>query len=163
MAFNDIDAFSSSDIYVVGGRGVVWHYNGKLWSRIPLPSNMLLESVCCAGDGHVYIGGQSGTLFKGRGNQWAMLHRGELSLPFNDIVWHAERLWCSNDYGLWNLENGRLVAAQLPSAQIAVCAGNLSAADGMLLMAGVNGAAFHDGKTWHLIFNHFEMEQRLKG
>jgi hypothetical protein len=28
----------------------------------------------------------------------------------------------------------------------------------MLLMAGMHGAAFHDGAAWHAIFNRNEME-----
>lgn len=40
------------------------------------PSNMLIESICCGQDGYVYIGAQSGTVFKGRKDQWKMIHRG---------------------------------------------------------------------------------------
>lgn len=160
MGFNDIDGFAPDDLYAVAGRGVVWHCDGRRWRQIPFPSNMLLESVCCAGDGFVYIGAQSGTLFRGRGDQWEMLERGDMSLPFQDIVWHAGRLWCTSDYGLWSLEDERLVRVEL-APEIAVCAGNLSAADGIMLMAGTHGAAFHDGRQWQLIFNRFQMEQAL--
>lgn len=163
MAFNDIDGFGPDDLYAVAGRGVVWHCDGKAWRRIAFPSNMLLESVCCAGDGHVYIGAQSGTLFRGRNNNWTLLHRGQFSLPFKDIVWHAGRLWCTSDYGLWTVEGDKLTEVQLPSSDIAVCAGNLSAADGVMLMAGIHGAAFHDGKEWQLIFNRYKMEQAVAG
>ena len=103
-------------------------------------------------------GEQSGTLFRGRDKHWEMIERGNMSLPFKDIVWHAGRLWCTSDYGLWSLEEDQLVRVELPS-DIAVCAGNLSAADGVMLMAGTHGAAFHDGNDWQLIFNTFKMEQ----
>ncbi|NMG71401.1 hypothetical protein [Parazoarcus communis] len=103
-------------------------------------------------------GEQSGTLFRGRDKHWEMIERGNMSLPFRDIVWHAGRLWCTSDYGLWPLEAGQLVRVELPS-DIAVCEGNLSAADGVMLMAGAHGAAFHDGNDWQLIFNTFKMEQ----
>ncbi|MBR0565990.1 hypothetical protein J5J83_07670 [Azoarcus sp. L1K30] len=160
MGFNDIDGFAPDDLYTVAGRGVVWHCDGTHWHQIAFPSNMLLESVCCAGDGFVYIGAQSGALFRGRDKHWEMLERGNMSLPFKDIVWHAGRLWCTSDYGLWTLEEDQLVRVELPS-DIAVCAGNLSAADGVMLMAGAHGAAFHDGDDWQLIFNAFKMEQAL--
>ncbi|VWC17868.1 hypothetical protein BTE28158_05662 [Burkholderia territorii] len=29
-----------------------------------------------------------------------------------------------------------------------------------MLMAGVHGAAYHDGIEWRLIFNRFEMDER---
>lgn len=159
MAFNDIDGFDANDLYVVGGRGVVWHCNGKNWRRIPFPSNMLLESVCCGKDGNVYIGAQSGALFCGRRDKWKMIHRGNMSLPFKDIVWHADQLWCTSDYGLWTLKNGEIQAVEGLASEIKVCAGNLSVADGVMLMGGVHGAAFHNGNKWQLIFNQYQMEQ----
>lgn len=161
MTFEDIDGFSHNDLYVVGGRGMVWHSDGNAWRQIPFPSNMFLESVCCAGDGHVYIGAQSGTLFRGRGDKWEMIHRGDMSLPFKDIVWHANRLWCTSDYGLWTVNSGKLEPVEDLPSEIKVCAGNLSAADGVMLMGGVHGAAFHDGQKWQLIFNQYQMEQSL--
>jgi hypothetical protein len=90
-----------------------------------------------------------------------MVERGDMTLPFEDIVWHAGRLWCTSDYGLWTLENNRIVRADVPS-EIRVCAGNLSAADGVMLLAGTNGAAYHDGERWHSIFLYHEMARRLK-
>jgi hypothetical protein len=157
MFFQDIAGFSENDLYTIAGRGVVWHCDGKKWMQVPFPSNMNLHSVCCAGDGNVYIGAQSGTLFCGRDNRWKMIHKGEFSLPFKDIVWHAGKVWCTSDYGLWTMENGKLVVADVPD-EIKVCSGHLSVADGVMLMAGHSGAAFHDGKKWQVIFNKFEME-----
>ena len=157
MFFMDIAGFSQNDLYTVGGRGIVWHFNGEKWMQVPFPTNMYLWSVCCAGDGNVYVGAQSGTLFCGRDNRWKMIHKGEFSLPFKDIVWHAGKVWCTSDYGLWTVENGKLVAADVPD-EIKVCAGHLSAADGVMLIAGHGGAAFHDGEKWQVLYNKFEME-----
>jgi hypothetical protein len=162
MAFQDIDGFSRDDLYAVAGRGVVWHFNGKAWRRIPFPSNMLLESICCAGDNHVYVGAQSGALFRGRGDKWEMIHSGGMSLPFKDIVWHADQLWCTSDYGLWTVKDNKVRAVDELPAEIKVCSGNLSVADGVMLMGGAHGAAFHDGKKWQLIFNQHQMEQSLE-
>ena len=161
MRFIGIDGFSHDDLYAIAGEGYVWHFDGKEWWQIPFPSNMRLESICCAGDGEVYIGAQSGTLFRGRGERWKMVERGDMTLPFEDIVWHAGRLWCTSDYGLWTLEKNRIVRADVPS-EVRVCAGNLSAADGVMLLAGTNGAAYHDGERWHSIFLYHEMARRLK-
>ena len=55
------------------------------------------------------------------------------------------------NYGLWTLENNRVVRA-----------GNLSVADGVMLLAGTNGAAYHDGERWHSIFPYHEMARPLK-
>lgn len=152
LDLEDIDGFSFDDLYAVGCKGHVWHFNGVKWESISFPSNINLKSVCCADDGMVYIGGQSGKVFKGRGNQWKQLNDGGYSLPFNDIVYHAGKVWCTSDYGLWIIENDKVINADV-SADITVCSGNLSVGDGVMLLAGMYGAAFHDGKEWHLLFD----------
>ncbi|MTV56171.1 hypothetical protein [Pseudoduganella buxea] len=156
MAFVDIDGFSENDIYVIAGKGRVWHFDGTKWSRIAFPSDMDVYSICCAGDGYVYIGGQSGSVWRGRNNEWTLLVREMLTLPFEDIVWHAGKVWLTSDYGLWNVIDGQLVEADLPSSDIKVCAGNLSVGDGVMLMAGTHGAAVHDGSVWQLIFHRMQ-------
>lgn len=158
MSFTDIDGFSAHDLYVIAGKGRVWHFNGEKWNAVSFPSNMYVHSVCCAGDGYVYIGAQSGSIFRGRKNEWKLIVRGELTLPFKDIVWHAKKLWLTNDYGIWNVDGTKLAPADLPSDEIAVCTGNLSVADGVMLMAGIHGAAMHDGNSWQLIFTTFQFE-----
>jgi len=158
MSFKDIDGFAYDDLYTIAGQGVLWHFNGKTWRQIDFPSNMYMESICCGGDGNVYIGAQSGTLFRGRGDKWKMVERGDMTLPFNDLVWYQDRLWGTSDYGLWTLEGDSMVRADVPS-EITVCAGNLSVADGVMLMAGTQGAVFHDGEKWQVIFNYQQMAQ----
>ncbi|MEJ8893786.1 hypothetical protein WL854_05225 [Escherichia coli] len=74
--FSCVDGFSENDIYAAGGKGDVWNFDGDEWRQIHFPSNMLIESICCGQDGYVYIGAQSGTVFKGRKDQWKMIHRG---------------------------------------------------------------------------------------
>ena len=155
-SFVDVDGFSPDDLYVIAGAGRVWHFDGTKWSAVAFPSNMELYSICCAGDGYVYIGAQSGSVFRGRDNEWTLLVRETLTLPFKDIVWHAGKVWLTSDYGLWNLIDGKLVEADLPSSDIKVCAGNLSVGDGEMLMAGTHGAAVHDGKQWKLIFHRLQ-------
>lgn len=156
VSFDDLDGFSAEDLYAIAGRGRVWHFDGKKWTSIPFPSTMYLHSVCCAGDGYVYIGAQSGSIFRGRKNQWDLVHRGEFSLPLHDMVCHNGSVWGTSDYGLWYVEGQKLNPAEMPSSEVAVCAGNLSVADGVMLMAGAHGAAVHDGTSWHVLINAIE-------
>ena len=152
QGFEDMDGFSAKDIYCVGGTGNVFHFDGTRWQQCAFPSNRYLESVCCAGDGYVYIGGQSGYVFKGRGEQWKKIHQDNMTLGFTDMVWHQGKVWCTSDYGLWVIENDKLVEADVPP-EIRACSGNLSVGDGVMLLAGMFGAAYHDGQQWHMLVN----------
>lgn len=166
--FNDFDAFGDGEFYCVGGRSDVWRLDGQGWTFVEFPNDssqlpywlknledyegVKLESVCCAGDGYVYIGGPSGAVWKGRHDQWKLIHDVNLTLPFKDMVWFQDRVYCTSDYGFWEIVNGKVRPCDVPE-EIRICSGNLSVADGVMLLAGEGGAAYHDGHKWKLIFN----------
>ena len=70
-----------------------------------------------------------------------------MTLAFKDMVWFDGKVWCTSDYGLWVIKDGKLKEAELP-AEVTACAGNLSVGDGVMLLAGMYGATVYDGKTW---------------
>ena len=145
--FDVIDGYSGNDIYAGGEKGDLWHFDGKRWDRCPVPTDMLIESICCAGDDFVYVGLQSGAVMRGRGQQWQVIHIGSMTLPFQDMVWFAGKVWCTSDYGVWTIENGKLVEPDLPP-EVRSCSGNLSVGDGVMLLAGMYGATVFDGSKW---------------
>ncbi|MFC4161717.1 hypothetical protein [Chitinimonas lacunae] len=159
--FEDLAAFDANDMYAVGGHGDVWHFDGRRWHQLPFPSNDWLFTVCCAGDGQVYISGKGGSLWVGRGNKWKPLLKEQFSIPFRDTVWFAGRLWCGNEYGLWSLQDGKLVPLlDEQPAEIAANCGRLDVnPDGrfMLSMSPV-GATLFDGSTWQVLFSRFQLE-----
>ncbi len=161
VGFKDFDAFSETDIYAAGGKGDVWHYDGKSWHQVPFPSNMWIASVGCGQDGYVYIGAQSGNVFRGRGNEWKLIHEGNLSLPFKDMVWFSDRVYATNDYGLWEIADGVVRQSEAP-IEITNCSGNLSVGDGVMLLAGHYGAALHDGTSWNRLFSIAELQLQAK-
>ncbi len=158
--FEDFDGWSESDIYAVGGYGDVWHFDGKGWRQIPFPTNEPLKSVCCGGDGQVYISGYEGVTFVGRGDRWKKIFDGGISLGFRDMVWYEDRVWCTSDYGLWTIHEERVCVADVPPT-VAACAGHLSVGDGVLLLAGYSGAAFREHGAWQQIVSFHTMETLL--
>lgn len=148
--FRDLDSFGESDIYAVGGHGDVWHFDGQAWRRVAFPSNEVLNSVCCGGDGNVYISGYEGVTWMGRGDTWQKIHRGGISQGFRDMVWYEDKVWCTSDYGLWTIENGKVSTADVPP-DVSACSGHLSVGDGVLLLAGLYGAVFREAGQWETI------------
>ncbi len=156
--FDDIDGFAEDDIYAVGGKADVWHHDGKRWAQVEIPADTWTNAVCCAGDGSVYIAAHDGIILKGRGNRWEVIHRGGSSLGIRDLVWYEDRVWCSSDYGLWTIQDDRLERAKLPP-EISACDGHLYEGDGVLLTAGLGGAAFREDGQWYSILVRAEMEE----
>ena len=148
--FDAIAGFNSGDIYCIGGQGDAWRFDGSRWYQCAVPTNMYFHSVCCAGDDFVYIGMQSGSVMRGRDDSWEIIHRDEMTLPFKDMVWFDGKVWCTSDYGLWVIEDGKLKEADVPP-EVKACSGNLSVGDGVMLLAGMYGATVHDGRNWQRI------------
>jgi hypothetical protein len=156
FGFEDFDAFSPSDLYAVGGAGDIWHFDGASWRQCAFPTNWGLSSVCCAGDGHVYVCAGAGSVFRGSGDRWKRIHEGDYTLPFKDMVWYEGKVWCTSDYGLWTIEGETLTEADVPPG-VKVCSGNLATRDGVLLVAGYGGAAFMRDGEWTVIFHDHEL------
>jgi hypothetical protein len=154
FGFVDMDAFGESDIYAVGGKGDVWHYDGKEWRRRDFPSNEWLDAVCCGGDGKVYISGNNGSLWVGSGDTWRRISEAQFTVSFNDLVWFADRLWASNDYALYTLgKEGPEPADVPPFVQLTTRRLDVSADRSRLLSVGKRGASLFDGKEWQLLFD----------
>lgn len=150
--FEDLDGFSEADIYAAGGDGDVWHFDGKTWRQCAFPSNQMIKTVCCGGDGNVYISGIMGATFAGKQNTWKLVAEPNLSIPFKDMVWYEDCVWCTNDYNVWQIKDGKLELADMPGST-RLCCGYLSVRDGVLLLAGHGGAAFREKGEWNLIFH----------
>lgn len=150
LGFEDLDGFNLNDMYAVGGRGDVMHFDGNTWEKIAFPSNQYLTNVCCAGDGWVYISGQGGAIFKGKKNSWKQIIESHSALDHRDLVWYRDRLYCTNDYGFWQIKDDQLSQVDVP-AEITICCGHLSVADDVMLLGGIYGIAAYEDDQWYVI------------
>jgi hypothetical protein len=157
--FRDIDGTDESDLYACGDQGDLWNCSGGAWRKCAFPSNVTLNTVCCAPDGTVYLSGYVRETYHGKDDTWTKIAKPELSLPFKDMIWYEDRVWCTNDYGVWWIQGNKLTGAKIPS-DIKVCAGNLSARDGVLLLAGYFGAAVLQRGQWKVIFHYNALAQK---
>lgn len=152
LGFSCAAATSANNIYCAGGDGDLWHFDGKRWTELHFPSNIIIENICCAAAGDIYIGCQNGIVYRGSADTWKKIDEGEKTLPYRSMVAYRGRIWCSSDYGIWTIDGDRVAKADLP-ANIYVKAGVLSTKDGILLAAGSSGAAYFDGERWTEILN----------
>lgn len=145
--FEAIHGFTENDMYAVGRKGEIWHYNGNIWSPINSPTNLILTGVCCADDGNVYCCGQSGILLRGREDQWEIIAQDETEADFWDIEWFDGRIYLSTIMFLYTLHGEALelvfFGEDLPSSCY-----HLSSADGVLWSIGSKDVMAFDGTSW---------------
>ncbi|AGU47748.1 hypothetical protein VAPA_1c06180 [Variovorax paradoxus B4] len=145
--FEAIDGFGANDLYAAGWEGEVWHWQGSAWTQCESPVNVVLSGICCAGDGHVYACGQSGTLLRGRGEDWEVLETEGLIDDFWDVRWFMDRLYVASMSALYVLQDDALVAVDFGRDAPDSCY-KLTDAEGVLWSIGQQNIFSFDGAAW---------------
>lgn len=116
---NSIDGFAEDDLYAVGWKGEIWHYDGSRWSRFESPEKLALQKVVCTPDGHVYALGQRGVIIRGRADQWDVVDQDETVDDFWGACWFQDRLYATTANGLFVLNDDKLsrVDVGLPTSR----------------------------------------------
>lgn len=147
FGFESIHGFSGNDMYTVGWHGEIWHFDGKKWTRIESPTNLILTRVYCAPTGIVYACGQSGILVAGKSNRWEIIEHDTTDQDLWDMEWYEGRLYLSTINQLFFLDNNILVPVDTGEEIPATCY-HLDAADGILWSIGAKDVLEFDGKEW---------------
>jgi len=145
--FEAIDGFGANDLYAAGWEGEVWHWRGSAWTQCESPVNVVLSGICCAGDGNVYACGQSGTLLRGRGQDWEVLETDGLIDDFWDVRWFMDRLYVASMSALYVLQGDALVAVDFGRDAPDSCY-KLTDAEGVLWSIGQQNIFSFDGAAW---------------
>jgi len=156
QGFSDLDGFSATDLYAVGGHGDVWHFDGTTWMQEGFPSNMQLDTVTCAGDGYVYVSGMGGTLWRGRNSTWEHLHDSHYTVPWNDALWFEDKLWLASDYLLRVWDGKDLVPVIDSDDQELPYSGHMDAHDGLLVVAGLSQVMAYQNGQWRTLVAPYE-------
>jgi photosystem II stability/assembly factor-like uncharacterized protein/sugar lactone lactonase YvrE len=64
---------SPSDVYIVGRRGTILHFNGTDWQNIPPPSRRTLYSIWGSDADNIFAVGQRGTIVHYDGSAWTLM------------------------------------------------------------------------------------------
>ncbi len=149
--FDTIAGFSETDIYAAGRYGEVFHFDGKAWTKLPVPTDQIIVHACCTGDGNVYLCGRNGLLLKGRGDQWKILDHGKRD-DFWNLAWFNDRLYIATMKDVFWLSeeaDGDYLndVAWTNDDKPATCL-RLTAADGVMWSIGAKDVLSFDGQTW---------------
>lgn len=105
--FQTIDGFAEDDLYAGGMNGDLWHWAGQSWEQLEMPTNAWLLSVCCGGDGLVYISTDRDTLIIGKGDHWEVINTTLSGVIFRTMKWFKDRLLMPYGGTLYEVNNGK--------------------------------------------------------
>jgi hypothetical protein len=103
-----IDGNGGNDIYAVGYKGEIWHYDGDAWAQEDSPTNILLSGVRCVSKREVYICGMAGTILRGYAGQWLSVDQDLTTEDFWGIAVFKKKVYFANYDGVFRLEGDEL-------------------------------------------------------
>lgn len=147
-SLNDIDGNASDDLYCVGDRGVICHFDGKHWERLESPTNCNLERVLCLSPEIVYVCGSNGVLLQGNRNGWKVLNHDNV---IGDTIWgissFREEIYLSTNLHLYKLK-GELAEPVITGISVAGSNSHLTSSSSKLWSISANDILVFDGAKW---------------
>ena len=110
--FSQIDGFAGNDIYAAGLEADVLHWNGTIWKKIEIPTNADIKSLCCGGDGLVYLSTDVFTFIVGRGNKWKIIKH-DKEIVFSNLVWFKDRIYMAKGQTIYEIKDGEFKESEL--------------------------------------------------
>lgn len=145
--FSDIDGFSEKDMYACGGHGDLWHYNGHMWSQVDIPTNTVLENICCTEGGLVYITTNQRKLLRGRKDSWEIMEQNVTKKGFESIVEYGSHILVSTVSEILVVDGDDLRKWDVGMPKMKSSA-YLATNDGILVVAGGTEALIYDRQSW---------------
>jgi hypothetical protein len=147
--FNCIDGVSSELLYAAGFNGEIWRRAGTQWSRMPSPTNVVLNWIRVIEPNKAFCAGQLGVLLEYDGTQWRVIDLGGFNADIWSIEWFGGNLYLGTEAGLFCLSPGSVLdeVNGLPEKR-KVCY-ELHARDGVMVAVGPKYVWITmDGGTW---------------
>ncbi len=151
-ALNAVWGSSAIDVFAVGGRGLIWHWDGTTWSETTLPAvagTPDLKAVWGPAGGPIYAVGSSGVIVRWDGTAWTLEDR-----VAEDLV----GIWGTSASDIWAIGvRGRVVHfdgaawddSQSLTGNIASnVAGIWGSGPNQIFVVGGTTVWRYDGATW---------------
>ncbi|MGO9687576.1 MAG: WD40/YVTN/BNR-like repeat-containing protein, partial [Syntrophobacteraceae bacterium] len=76
IQYSSVWGTSGSDVYAVGDKGAIVHYDGKSWSYMTSGTTQNLHSVWGSSESDVFAAGEAGTILHYDGKSWSAMTSG---------------------------------------------------------------------------------------
>ncbi|MDO6469965.1 hypothetical protein Q8W30_17750 [Neptunomonas phycophila] len=156
--FYDLDGFDENDLYAVGGKNDIWHFDGEDWSPVDVVDAPFLPMcVCCAEDGYVYIGGAWGMIARGRGDEWETYMPESRVDKFSSVVSYQGRIFFGNESRVYvmphNAQTLEYKEYDFEGQISSLGARRMDVGHGLMMFASLSRVALYDGVQWKMIYS----------
>ena len=101
---SDIDGYSEDDLYAAGRDGI-YHFDGKLWSEVDIPTDEIIMSIFCALNGVIWACGFNGAILRGDfKNGFKDMSHYDDNMILTKMVFFQNKIYFSSNEGLFSLD-----------------------------------------------------------
>jgi len=146
--FLNIGGFSENNLFAIGLQGIIFHYDGRHWSRVDSPTNQHLYDIALEPGGKVMIAGAEGVLLSGDSNGFQVLDVPTGMGNLWSVECYAERLFVAHSHNRISCLSEQTWQPIAIQAGEPVTTYRLSSRDSVLLSIGASTLATLDGEQW---------------
>lgn len=110
LGFQDVTGLAEDDVYIVGDRGQVHHFDGARVTRLRVPAQRPLTCAVKLDDRRICIGGYGGTLLIGSTAGWRRIDTGT-HVALLSVAALSGYVYFAADGGLWTTDGNSPVAS----------------------------------------------------
>lgn len=152
----DINGSAENDLYICGGipgayglEGRLYHWDGKQWASVTLPTTERLTAIYVEDQATVWIAGVNGTLLQGNWQSGFKDHGGvDDNQLFYSLTKFNSQIYLASNLGLFVYDGNKISEVQTGLTPELQDAGVVDAIDGVLWSVGPKDIAKFDGVTW---------------
>jgi hypothetical protein len=145
----DIAGTGPNDIYVVGSGGLIAHWNGRQWTRLPPVTNRYLAAVRCLAPNNIVAVGDDGLFVQSDGNRWwTEVIPGCEEVTLSDVEMFQERIYVAAVGKLMVREGTKWKEVKHNLDKKKTFFFKLTTGDGKLWAMGQKRLNSFDGKAW---------------
>jgi len=144
-----IDGTGPDDIYVVGSGGLVAHFDGRKWTRIPVLTNLHLSKVRCTARNKIFAVGHKGVFMESDSRAWKVERiPGAEEKTLSDVTVYKDKLYLAGveDLFVRTAKGWEIVRHGLPKEKTTFL--KLEVGDDRLWALGFKRLNSFDGKKW---------------
>jgi hypothetical protein len=113
----DISGTGLNDLIVVTSDGFAAQYNGSVWDKVDLPTNVSLTSICRFKEDRYAIAGKKGTIVTGYKNQWKLITSTNPDRNYWGIAGAEGSLYAAHLAGIDLLQKDSLIPLDIPDSE----------------------------------------------
>ena len=147
LHLEDIGGTAPDDLYVVGQKGDILHYDGQQWRRIDSPTNRPFASIKAVSRDLVYLCGNKGNLYRGNTHGWEYIGEPDFEGDYWSVEEFQGQIYAAHGTGIKVFDGTDLVPVDFALDHPVDCH-RLHASDGVLWSFGIDHILFFDGKKW---------------